>query len=102
MLGPDDHVVEVEVDAERRDAPCLTDDEVRAVAKLARRAEKHYGCPQDVEWALDGDDIVLLQSRPETVWSRRKKSVNGVSSDTYASIVHNLLHPQSAHTTSFC
>jgi pyruvate,water dikinase len=102
VLGDNDRVVEVEVDAERRDAPCLTDDEVRAVAKLARRAEKHYGCPQDVEWAIAGDEIVLLQSRPETVWSRKKNAVNGVSSDTYASIVHNLLNPQSAPTTSFC
>jgi pyruvate,water dikinase len=102
VLGPDDQVIEREVEPERRDAPSLSDDEIRAVAKLARRAEKHYGCPQDVEWAIAGDDIVLLQSRPETVWSRKKNAVNGVSSDTYASIVHNLLHPQSAQTTSFC
>ena len=44
--------------------------QVRAVAALAKRAEQHYGCPQDVEWALDGDAVLLLQSRPETVWSR--------------------------------
>ena len=39
---------------------------------LAKRAEQHYGCPQDIEWAVDadGDDrVLLLQSRPETVWS---------------------------------
>jgi pyruvate,water dikinase len=39
--------------------------------------EAHYGAPQDIEWALlDGDApaaerIVLLQSRPETVWAAR-------------------------------
>ena len=37
------------------DAPCLTDEEVQTVARLARRSEQHYGCPQDVEWALDPD-----------------------------------------------
>jgi pyruvate, water dikinase len=63
--------------AARRDAASLTDDEIRALADVARRVETHYGAPQDIEWALlDGDDpaasrIVLLQSRPETVWAAR-------------------------------
>ena len=26
----------------------------RPVAALAKRAEQHFGCPQDVEWAIDG------------------------------------------------
>jgi pyruvate,water dikinase len=98
VLGPDDQVMEREVEPERRDAPSLSDDEIRAVAKLARRAEKHYGCPQDVEWALDpnrpeDDNIVLLQSRPETVWSRKARVADEVAQDTYASIVNTLLHP---------
>ncbi len=100
-LGDDDAVIEAEVEPERRDAPCLSDAEIRAVAALARRAERHYKCPQDVEWALDaqlpdGDNVLLLQSRPETVWSRKGRTVNGVSSDPYQSIVHNLLHPASS------
>lgn len=75
----DAHAVEqVAVDAERQTLPSLTDNEVRAVAGLARKAEKHYGQPQDIEWAIDGDlpdgtSVVLLQSRPETVWSRRTR-----------------------------
>jgi pyruvate,water dikinase len=91
-------VVEVEVEPERRDAPCLSDAEIRDVAALARRAEKHYGCPQDVEWALDsqlpaGQNILLLQSRPETVWSRRPRTaaLDGAARDTFRSIVATLL-----------
>jgi len=63
--------------AARRDAASLTDDEIRALADVARRVETRYGAPQDIEWALlDGDGpaasrIVLLQSRPETVWAAR-------------------------------
>jgi pyruvate,water dikinase len=96
-------VIEAEVEPERRDAPCLTDDEIRAVAKLARRAEKYYGCPQDVEWALDPtlperQNVVLLQSRPETVWSRRARVTDAVAQDTYASIVRSLLRPAGAST----
>jgi pyruvate,water dikinase len=98
VLDGADHVIERAVEPERRTAPSLSDDEVRAVAALARRAEKHYGKPQDVEWAIDpalpGDaNVVLLQSRPETVWSRKKLVVDEVAKDTYSSIVHNLLNP---------
>ena len=88
-------VVAFDVPAERRDAPCLTDDEVLAVARLARRAEKHYGCPQDVEWALDDRGVWLLQSRPETVWSRRVRAPRSSagSADPIASIVATLMKP---------
>jgi pyruvate,water dikinase len=74
--------------ASLRDAPCLTDDEIRALAAVARTVEAHYGAPQDIEWAVldepdaapasrapafaaPADRIVLLQSRPETVWAAK-------------------------------
>jgi phosphoenolpyruvate synthase/pyruvate phosphate dikinase len=70
-----------------RGRPCLTDDEARALALLARQVEEHFGSPQDIEWALLGDDpacpplhgeiadrIMLLQSRPETAWAARDRS----------------------------
>ena len=69
-----------------RRSPCLTDDEARALALVGRQVEEHYGVPQDIEWALLGDSpgcpalhgdpadrIVLLQSRPETVWAARER-----------------------------
>lgn len=72
-------LVEREVEEERRRQRCLSDAEVTAVAAMAKRAEKHYGCPQDIEWAFDadlppGEDLLLLQSRPETVHSARSAS----------------------------
>ena len=42
-----------QIEAERQLEPSLTLDEVKAVAALAKLAEQHYGCPQDVEWAID-------------------------------------------------
>ena len=65
------------VEASRRALPSLSDAQVIAVARLAKALEKSMGCPQDVEWAIDrdlpdGENIVILQSRPETVWSRKK------------------------------
>jgi pyruvate,water dikinase len=70
-----------------RDVPSLTDDEIRALAAIGRRVEAHYGAAQDIEWALlDGgaadappaaERVVLLQSRPETVWSARERTPAG-------------------------
>src|SRR6266508_6086270 len=37
-----------------------------AVAALARRVEARLGAPQDIEWALAGGELVLLQARPIT------------------------------------
>jgi pyruvate,water dikinase len=60
------------VAAERVDRPCLIDDEVIALAKLAKRIAAHRGAPQDIEWAIsESGDVRVLQVRPETVWSRR-------------------------------
>jgi pyruvate,water dikinase len=45
----------------------LSDEEVRKVAELGVRIERHYGAPQDTEWAFDaGGEVWMLQSRPVT------------------------------------
>ena len=43
----------------------------RRVADLARRIEAVFGIPQDIEWALAGDDLHLLQARPITALPQR-------------------------------
>lgn len=47
-------------------APALGDAQVRAVAALARSAARFFQKPQDIEWAVEGDQLYLLQSRPIT------------------------------------
>jgi pyruvate,water dikinase len=45
--------------------PCLSEDQARLLASYAVRLERHYRCPQDIEWALDREGrLVLLQARP--------------------------------------
>lgn len=75
----DDHrgVVLREVDVDRRSQPALTDVEIMQVAEIGLQVEAHYGSPQDIEWALErhaegSSAIMLLQSRPETNWKRRR------------------------------
>ena len=66
--------VHVEVPSEKQERPCLSDEEIHKLAELAKRIEQLYGTAQDIEWAIDGDlpfpdNIFIVQSRPETVWS---------------------------------
>jgi pyruvate,water dikinase len=55
----------------------LTDDEVLTLANWAVQIEKHYGAPQDIEWAKDGPSrgLFIVQSRPETVQANKIKTV---------------------------
>lgn len=53
--------------AEPGESACLADEQLRALATLGAQVETHYGSPQDIEWAIDGDGhLWLLQARPIT------------------------------------
>jgi len=73
LPAPTGGVDTVPVTEELRRAACMTDDELRALRAVARGIERHYGCAQDIEWAVDraSGEILILQSRPETVWSAK-------------------------------
>lgn len=58
-----------EVPADKQDKPSLTDDQIKAVARVALELEQKLGQPQDMEWAIDpdfpaGKNVFLLQTRP--------------------------------------
>lgn len=67
-------VQEVETPEAERKQACLSDPELQALKDIGRKVERHYGRPQDIEWAVDrvSGKILLLQSRPETVWSSKE------------------------------
>lgn len=68
-------VLEQDVSEERRKQCSLTDAQIHALVALGKKVEQHYGSPQDIEWALDQEgSILLLQSRPETVWATKERA----------------------------
>jgi len=81
-------VEELPVEESLRRVPCLSDGELQSLRAIGRQVERHYGGPQDIEWAIDRDTgrIWLLQSRPETVWSNRD------TPDAAARVTDPLLH----------
>jgi len=42
----------------------LTDDELRKLGELGKQLEERHGVAQDIEWAMVGEEVYLLQSRP--------------------------------------
>ncbi len=56
---------------------CLTDEQAVELARYAIMIEKHYRSHMDIEWVLDGETgkMYIVQARPETVHSMKKKNV---------------------------
>jgi pyruvate,water dikinase len=45
----------------------LSHEDLARLFETARRLEQHFGSPQDIEWAIEGDQIYVLQARPMVV-----------------------------------
>ena len=65
---------EVVVEDERRQQKVLSPGQVAELARFGCEVEAQFGGPQDIEWAISrggapGENIFLLQSRPETAWA---------------------------------
>jgi len=65
----------VPVPGPARRGPCLNAEQLASLARTGLLIEEHFGCPQDIEWAMDANprspdrsgNIYFLQSRPITV-----------------------------------
>jgi pyruvate, water dikinase len=94
-------VITKDITDARATQPSLTPDEIKNLCKMAKVVEKHYGCTQDIEWAIDfdlpeGENLTLLQSRPETVWSQKKVETKATTpSFTFGmeGLVNSLINP---------
>ena len=67
VSGPDGADTTVTLDRVRAHSRVLGDESLRGIAELAIAAERHNGCPQDVEWAISSGTTWLVQARPITV-----------------------------------
>lgn len=60
-------VCDQELAPSEREHPPLTDDELEVLARMGKRVEAVLHRPVDIEWAIDGQGLWLLQARPITV-----------------------------------
>lgn len=66
VRAPDGGTVERVLEPDEGGRQTLAEDELRRLAELGRTLQEALGGPQDVEWALAGGELYLLQSRPVT------------------------------------
>ena len=68
-----DHGTEEQpVPEKKRRMPTMTDRQVIDLVKLGACVERMYGAPMDIEWAIQGGKIYLLQARPITALPKQE------------------------------
>jgi phosphoenolpyruvate synthase/pyruvate phosphate dikinase len=69
-VNPDLYIVRKEdfkvVEQEIVDNRILPDQSIQLLAETGLAIEAHFGCPQDIEWAMADGSLFILQSRPIT------------------------------------
>jgi len=75
--GDGEENIEKKVPQSDREKFCITDNQVKELAKYALRIEEHYNKPMDIEWVLDGqtNELYIVQARPETVQAEKDENI---------------------------
>jgi pyruvate,water dikinase len=69
-----DGAVRVEVPQAKREQRSLEPPALERLVEVARRVERHFGCHQDIEWALardTGGELFVVQTRPVTALAKQ-------------------------------
>ncbi|TEY02103.1 PEP/pyruvate-binding domain-containing protein [Campylobacter sp. US33a] len=62
---------EEKISKEKQNIPCLSEEKLKQIAKLNCDVEKYYAFAQDIEWAIEKDELYLLQARAITTLAER-------------------------------
>lgn len=61
-----------DISKEKGEQQKLTDEQILELSEIVIKIEKHYGAPQDIEWAYEKDKFYITQSRPITTLTSLK------------------------------
>ncbi len=79
----------------KREQPVLNEAQVRQLVAWGRQLERVGGCPQDVEFTLEGEQIWLVQTRPITTpvpWGRKLLWDNSNIVESYSGVTTPLTY----------
>ena len=51
----------------------ISEKEVKELARIGKKLEEHYGRPQDIEWAIEKNEIFIVQTRAVTTFKAAKE-----------------------------
>jgi pyruvate,water dikinase len=81
VAGKDGGVNKVSVPAENRMKQCVTDEQIKNLARQAMLIEHYMKKPQDIEWAIDKNgEIFILQARPLRIANKSREMMKDISS----------------------
>ena len=63
------------IPAEYRNQSVLSENQVKELAEFGKKLEQHYGKPQDSEWAMEKDELFIVQTRPVTTFKAQIENV---------------------------
>jgi pyruvate,water dikinase len=79
----------VDITGEKSKSQVMKDSQIKKLSELGMKIEKHYGCPQDIEWCLENDNLYIVQSRAITsLFPLPTPMPNDDGMHTYISINH--------------
>lgn len=80
-------IVTKQLAPDQQNAQTLTDEQILQLARIGRKIEDHFGCPQDIEWCLANDIFYIVQSRPISTLYPIPKA-NDKENHVYVSVGH--------------
>lgn len=66
LIKKGEKTIETEVPKKLVDKMKLSEEEIVKLAKIADGLQRHYYFPQDIEWAKEGKNLYIVQTRPVT------------------------------------
>jgi len=73
--------VEVKLNEDRAKRQVLKNHEIKKLAEIAIKLEEHYQKPQDIEFAIEGGEIFITQTRPITTLETRFSEVKEIKGE---------------------
>jgi pyruvate,water dikinase len=90
------------VDAGQVEPACLDDPLLRRLGALALEAERLLGRPQDLEWAVAGGQVYLLQSRPVSTAPAARPDLRVWSTVNVGEVMPDVVTPMSWSLLELC
>jgi len=79
------NTVTVKLSHDRGKQQVLTNYELKRLSQYGKQLEEHYKKPQDIEFAVEGDTIYVVQSRPITTKAASKKEMPEIEGEVLLS-----------------
>ena len=74
--------VEKAISKKQQEMQVISDVNLKEISRYGKIIEKHYNKPQDIEWAIENDQVYIVQARTVTTFkSKEKEEISSVKEE---------------------